>query len=270
MSRRSAALARALPAVALLLLAGFAMVRTCSVEAAVPTADEWLHAAAFVRSQKSAAELVVIAPDWLDPVGRAHLGELITLADATRADAARYAGIWEVARGNARHRDTTSLTPSLTRRFGALTVRRYPQVPVGVITDFATQLAVARVEGNVARGPAFDYAEVGFAPHRCVIVTPVAGGQVKLHFAAMALGSSLVGYVGLADVFTRRDVRNPGAFTVLVDGEVKTQLQVGVDDGWLRWTAPTTAGPHEVTVVVAAVGKGARDRNVCWNMEARQ
>ena len=56
----------------------------------------------------------------------------------------------------------------------------------------------------------------------------------------------------------------------LIDGEVKAQLQIGVDDGWLRWSVPTTAGAHDVTLVVAAVGKGARDRNVCWNMEARQ
>ncbi len=87
---------------------------------------------------------------------------------------------------------------------------------------------------------------------------------------AVALGSQLVGYVGLADVFTRRDVRAPGELAVEIDGTRVVTKRVGVDDGWVRWTVSTTPGPHAVAFVATAIGPKAKDRLICFAAEARR
>ena len=47
-------------------------------------------------------DLIVFAPDWIDPVGRLHLGDLIPIDMAARMDAARYGRIWELSIRGAR------------------------------------------------------------------------------------------------------------------------------------------------------------------------
>jgi hypothetical protein len=86
-----------------------------------------------------------------------------------------------------------------------------------------------------------------------------------------ALGRELVGHVGLADVFTRRDVRDPGRLVVKVDGRVVADVTVGVDDGWVRFAAPTAArADATVEFAATAVGPRARDRRICFAAEARR
>jgi hypothetical protein len=87
-------------------------------------------------------------------------------------------------------------------------------------------------------------------------------------FASARLGSALVGYVGLADVFTRRDDREPARLEVLVGGELVAERTVGVNDGWVRFDAATTpAESAEVEFRATALGK---NRLVCFAAEARQ
>ena len=86
-------------------------------------------------------------------------------------------------------------------------------------------------------------------------------------FPQLELGGELVGYVGIADVFTRRDVRDPATLSVEVGGKVVASATAGVDDGWVRFAAPTTPGPADVTFVV---GSAAANRLVCFAAEARR
>src|SRR5690606_4755334 len=96
--------------------------------------------------------------------------------------------------------------------------------------------------------------EVGFAPHRCVRVEPRPDQTVRLVYRGVRLGTALVGHVGLADVFTRRDVRAPGALQVSIDGRVVAEVSVGVDDGWVRFEAATEpADAAEVVFAATAV-----------------
>jgi hypothetical protein len=83
----------------------------------------------------------------------------------------------------------------------------------------------------------------------------------------MQLGTKLVGYAGLADVFTRRDIRAPGSLTVEIGGRQVAAVKPGVDDGWVRFEAPTTPGPADVTFVASA---DAPQRRICFAAEARQ
>jgi hypothetical protein len=262
--------AYAVIAAALLALAGWAAVATLRADAGVPSDEAWRRAAALVRAQVRPGDLVTFAPPWIDPVGRLHLGDLLSVAAAARADADGFARVWVLAIRGATADEVAGERPALTRTFDGVDVRRYDRAPAQVHDDAARLLATARVRGAARRGPTLLIAEVGFTPRRCVQVVPPPGGAVEIVFPRFALGRALVGHVGLADVFTRRDVREPGELEVRVAGQTVVRQRVGVDDGWLRFTAPTTPGLAEVTVVARAPSPRARDRLLCFTLESRR
>jgi hypothetical protein len=230
----------------------------------VPDDAAWRAAAERVRAGYRDGDLIVFAPDWIDPVGRMHLGDLISLEAAARMDAARYGRIWELAIRGARSPDTAGLTPVATDDAGGVVVRRYERAAAIVVGDVLARAATATSDGAT---PTVELTEVGFAPHRCLQVSPPAGGAVRITFSQLPLGRELVGYVGIADVFTRRDVRSPVRLDVELAGMVIASTEAGVDDGWVRFAAMTTPGVADVTFVARA--KDA-NRRLCFAAEARQ
>ena len=255
----------ALPALVLVLLGVWEAIAIRRSTTAVPGDPAWAAAAAVVRAEHRPGDLIVFAPDWVDPVGRLHLGDLIPIAMAARMDAARYGRIWELSIRGARHADTAGLAAVATAERGGVTVRRFERTPVTVRADVRDVVASARVEGGGR--PALILAEVGFLPHRCLEVVPRPGTPLRITFPALPLGRELVGYVGLADVFTRRDERSPGQLDVEIGGQVVASARPGVDDGWVRFAAPTTPGATDVTFVARATGLNKR---ICFAAEARQ
>ena len=250
-----------------LLVVAVALWETCATfrdAHAVAGDDDWDRAAVAVRAQFQPGDLIVFAPDWIDPVGRLHLGDLVTIDMAARMDAARYGRIWELSTRGARAPETAGLVPAFAQDGGEVAVRRYDRAPVQVVADVRDRIASAKIEGGRAT---LELAEVGFAPHRCIEATPPPGGQVKITFAQLPLGTALVGYVGLADVFTRRDVRAPGQLDVQIGGKTVATVAPGVDDGWVRFEAPTTPGAADVTFVASAA---APQRLICFAAEARR
>jgi hypothetical protein len=219
-------------------------------------------AATIVRADYRPGDLIVFAPEWIDPVGRLHLGDLIAPDVAARMDTARYGRIWEVSIRGA-HVNDVNIAPAFEQSIDGVTVRRFERTPAIVVTDFASALATS----DGAQHASLELAEVGFAPHRCVQVIPVPGKPTRVTFHAAQLGATLVGYVGLADVFTRRDIRAPGELAVEIDGARVADVHPGVDDGWVRFETPTTAGPHDVVFIASAT---APQRLICFAAEARQ
>lgn len=262
--------ARLGPAVALVAIAVWSTCRVVGAGAGVPSDAAWSAAAATVRAEHRPGELIVFAPTWIDPVGRLHLGDLISIDMAGRLDGARYGVIWELSIRGARAPETAGLRATATAQFGGVTVRRFEQPAAEVLTDFAPRAATATVVGARARGPDYVLAEVGFAPHRCAQIVPAPGGAVTLTFADVALGSSLAIGVGLADVFTRRDVRAPAALAIAVDGRELATLRFGVDDGWVGKTVATTPGTATVTFTATAIGARSANRLICFAAEARR
>lgn len=250
-----------------LLLVAVSLWEVCAARrdaGAVPDDAAWHAAAERVRAGFQRGDLIVFAPSWVDPVGRLHLGDLIPIEAAARMDAARYGRIWELAIRGARSPDTEGLAPAASDDAGGVTVRRYERAPAVVVADVLDQLPSATSDG--AR-PTLELAEVGFAPHRCLQISPVPGKPLRITFPALALGRELVGYAGIADVFTRRDVRSPGGLEVEIGGKVVASIAPGVDDGWVRFAAPTAPGRTDVTFIVRA--KDA-NRRICFAAEARQ
>ena len=229
-----------------------------------PDAPAWREAAAAVRAGYRPGDLIVFAPDWIDPVGRMVLGDRIPIEVAARMDAARYGRIWELAIRGARSPDTAGLAPVAVEDHGGVAVRRYERAPAIVVADVLDRVATATSDGP---RPTLELAEVGFAPHRCLQVIPAPGRPVRIAFPALPLGRELVGYAGIADVFTRRDVRSPGHVDVEIGGKIVASIAPGVDDGWVRFAAATAPGPAEVAFIVRATDPG---RRICFAAEARQ
>ncbi|HET6614196.1 MAG TPA: hypothetical protein VFG83_19490 [Kofleriaceae bacterium] len=258
------------PAVVVVLLALWEAIAVVRSGSDVPAAADWDRATAFVRAHHAPGQLIVFAPEWIDPVGRMHAGDLIDVAMAARMDAARFGVIWEMSARGASAPETAGLTPVLTRRFGDLTVRRFEQSPAEVVYDFVAQFSAAGISGPAAGRPHVSLEEVGFEPHRCVRVEPRPDQTVTVTYPSARLGQKLVGYVGLADVFTRRDIRDPGRLEVAINGTKVAVTQVGVDSGWVKFSAATAPSPSaRVTFSATAVGPHARDRLICFAAEAR-
>lgn len=218
-----------------------------------------------MRAGYRPGDLIVFAPDWVDPVGRLHLGDLISLDDAARMDAAKYGRIWELAIRDARAPDTAGLAATTTQEVSGITVRLFERAPAVVVADIRDALPTAKVMPGGR--PTLELAEVGFAPHRCIQIIPQPTTSVRITFLQLQLGSQLVGYVGLADIFTRRSPRGPGKLAVEIGGKVVAAATAGVDDGWVRFTAPTAPGPADVTFVASA---DDANRLICFAAEARK
>lgn len=251
-----------LPAAAIVAVALWEVVAACLDATSVPGDDDWRRAAEVVRAQAQPGDLIVFAPQWADPIGRLVLGDKLSIADAARMDAAKYPRIWELSIRGAHAQETAGLAPAAVTD-GAVTVRRYDQKPVKVLADARDLLASAKVTGGGAHR---ELAEVGFRPHDCIEVTPSPKQPVRIAMA-MPLGSKLVGYVGLADVFTRRDIRAPGKFRVEIGGQVMANVEPGVEDGWVRFEMTTQAGIADVAFVAEA---DAPQRMICFAAEARE
>lgn len=265
MSTRPSPIA-AIPALLLVVVALWEVCATPRYAAAVPGDKAWAKAAEVVRAGYQPGDLIVFAPDWNDPVGRLHLGDLIPIEMAARMDAARYARIWELSIRDARSPDTAGLTPESVTDVAGIEVRFYQRIPpVTVVSDLLTAFPTARVEGPAR--PTIELAEVGFAPHRCIQVIPPAKGSVRITFPQLVLGRELVGYAGLADIFTRRSPRGPGTLVAEINGVRVGQLDVGVDDGWVRFASATTPGPADVTFILSAQDP---NRLICFTAEARK
>src|SRR4051794_30454080 len=146
---RAAALARRWPVLvcaAFAMLAAFETARSLLAPRAVPRDVDWEAAAAEVRAAFQPGDLVVFAPAWADPVGRFHLGDLVPVEMAARADASHYGRIWEVAIRGAHAPDARQGTPVSSTKHGLVTVSLYTKAPpVKTVFDFTGQLTRARV-----------------------------------------------------------------------------------------------------------------------------
>jgi hypothetical protein len=247
----------AIPAAVLVLVALWEIIATLRAPAGVPDDDAWHAAASVVRAKLQKG-------DWIDPVGRLHLGDAMAIDDVARMDAAKYGRIWELSIRGARSPDTAGLTPVEITDGNGVEIRRYERAPAVVLADLRERLSTAKIEGGRAT---LVLAEVGFAPHRCIQAVPSSTAPMRITFPALTLGSQLVGYVGIADVFTRREPRDPGLLDVEVNGKVAASARAGVEDGWVRFAATTTPGTADVTIVVRS---RAAQRLVCFAAEARQ
>ncbi|CAN5805603.1 hypothetical protein BH11MYX2_BH11MYX2_28740 [soil metagenome] len=258
----------ALPAAVLVLIAVWETSATLRAPGGVPDDAAFAKAGTYVREHMQPGDLIVFAPAWIDPVGRMAVGDALTVEAAGRMDSAKYARIWELSIRDAHAPEVARLRPEEAQDIGGVTVARYDQQPVTVLADLRDHLDTAKVTGGAAR---VELQEVGFAPHRCILATASSDQHpVAITFPGVTLGSEIVGYVGIADVFTRRDHREPAGLS-LTFGELAhpaVHAVAGVDDGWVRFTASTPRGTvASLTFQLASASPG---RLICFAAEVRQ
>nr|HEX4318819.1 hypothetical protein [Kofleriaceae bacterium] len=257
----------ALPAVLLVAVAAWETCATRRDATSVPGDDAWTAAEAVVRAQHQPGDLIVFAPAWVDPVGRLHLGDLISVDDAGRMDAARYARVWELSIRGDHAPEVAGETPAFEDASGDVLVRRYDRAaPARVVDDVRRHVP----EVSPTRSVSDVYREVGFEPHACLELSVKAGTTMRVTFPKLQLGTTLVGYVGIPDVFERRDYRDPGTLSVEIAGATVASAIAGVDDGWVRFEAATTPGVAAVTFEVSTTGKPDQHRKLCFAAEARE
>lgn len=276
-------------------LAALALIETVNALWAphrVATSADWNAAAAEVRAGYRAGDLIVFAPVWEDQVGRSYLGDLVTVEMAGRADADRYGRVWEVSIRGERAPETAQAKLLTRDRHGRVTVALYEKPKVTVLYDFTSHAGDARVTqlprtGGAERpcyksgaGASFRCAsttveprtlEVAFAPHRGIL-TPADGDQVtRLEFQGVPLGSSLVGYTGLHDYYSRKNSDTPVDFAVFIDGQKQLAVSFHQEEGWRRFTVDTHAlagTRHTVRFEVSAAHP--RWRTFGFHAETRQ
>ena len=235
-------------------------VKTRGAEDAV----DWAEIGERVQGYAAEGDAIVFSPPWLDPLGRQVLGDSMTAETWGAMDLATFDTVWEVARRGHRHPELTADDVVEDMLVGGLRVRQYRRSPTLVVTDFLKQLSIANRNGRVD-APRLE--EVGFRPRWCAVATPVPGKPISLEWSKVALGDQLVGYVGLADVFTRRDIRDPGRFSLKIDDKEVVSMDVGVEEGWKQFSVATPQASGRVVLVFdAAVPR----RRLCFAMQARQ
>ncbi len=256
-----------LPAVCLLLIALWEVVRIASAGGGVPSEADWRTASQSIRQKFTAGDWIVFSPKWLEPVGRHHLGDLMWTG-AGPMDMARFDTIWELSARSARAAEVAGMKPVDTSELGPFTLRKYQQTPAKILTDFTRRLSprVQVVNGRATQS----IEEVDFEARRCMRLEPSPQGM-QLTFSNMTLGRELVGYVGMADAFARQLVYDQFTLEVEVDGHSLQRTAFDIYSGWVRFVAPTSASAlSTVTFRIQIENPTPHPKVICLAVEARE
>ncbi|MGZ3406532.1 MAG: hypothetical protein ACXVAN_08840 [Polyangia bacterium] len=280
MTSRVAAIVAGLIALVALVETGTAL----TARARVATEGDWQAAAAEVRAGFTAGDVIAFAPAWSDQVGRAHLGDLITVEMAGRSDADRYARVWEVSIRGVRAPEAAGARLVHESQHGRVRVALYEKPATPIVYDFTAGAGDARV----LRGdqPCFGdpvngwhcgsqrverrTLEIDYRPRRGLLV-PADTRATTIGFSEAPLGDTLVVYAGLHDYYARKSADGVVDFFVDIDGVEKLRARIGNDDGWRRFEIDTRSlagARHPVTFHVAA--ENPAWRNFGFHAEARR
>jgi len=260
-TRRVAVIFAALVALLALVESGVAL--TARVRVAGDA--DWQAAAAEVRAGFGPGDVIAFAPAWVDQIGRAHLGDLVTVEMAGRSDVDRYARVWEVSIRGAHSPDVAGARLVREAQHGRVRVALYEKAATPVVYDFtqhAAELIGARYEVRTL--------EIDYRPRRGILIVPTTQ-PMKYEWREVPLGDTLVVYAGLHDYYARKSADGLVDFHVAVDGVEKLHAEVGNDDGWRRFTIDTRAlagTRHTVSFTVAAARPAWR--NFGFHAEARR
>lgn len=231
--------------------------------------EDWAAVRSALEAQVQPSDLVVLAPSWLDPVGRMHLGDdLMTVGRVARADESRFPVAHEVGLGSARSPALAAWPVDQEQRFGPLRVRRLRNPdPRPVIDDLVAHATGARMEvstvrggvpqgcawrpgqavtGTLGFGPALPgdrfhcsrnawvgetvNADLAYAPRRCIHAPPPGGNEaLRLRWREVRFGARLEGHHALY-VEAERD-RKGSPVRIAFSSEGKPLGEASHEDG---------------------------------------
>ena len=251
-----------------------------------PTFDAWAAIEAPVRALKQEGDLVVIAPDWADPLARRALGDaLMPLRDVARPDETRYAHAIEVSILGERAKELRGWREESRTEAGKLLIRRVENPAYqAVIYDFVDHAKPGEadvrgtdppltctwnanapiVAGGLGGHPTFPrerfecpggvffnvgvtvIADEEFRPRRCLWSHPFARGEIVTRWRDVPLGQVIRGHGGLYWVTERDRKGAPITLTVRVDGDAVGSFVHHDGDGWKGFEMPLGAHAGKV------------------------
>jgi hypothetical protein len=256
-----------------------------------PRERDWDAASQAVRRSFRPGDLIVAAPRWSDPIVRLRLGDLIPLEAATRADADRYATVWEISTRGATAPEAAPPARCETVAQGRVRVRRCEKPAATVRLDLADQLlhgARATVvhagreqtcsyESGRLACPGTSIApiigEIDYEPRRCMLAPPPTspGDLLRIEWHDVPLGRTLVGYAGIHSFYARKAAAGAVELRLSVGGRERARLVHHNDDGWQRFEVPTAdaTGQH-AAVALEITSAQPLERKLCFALEARE
>ncbi|MEM7433759.1 MAG: hypothetical protein AAF436_01315 [Myxococcota bacterium] len=290
---------------AIVAIALFELISPWVITTSVPTEAGWREATAFVRSNFEPGDRIAATPQWISPLVRAELGDLLTLRTASEDDLPGASRLWEVS---TRGSSSSAAKPAVEAQFGGIQVRRWPLSTDELVFDFVEYVADAEVTwvdgehshpcawrdappagGGLGRGPmappgrfvcdrrkpwlwvgATVMADLDLLPRRCVWQHPAGTDPVRTRFEQVPLGDTLVVEGALDYNNDRREGRSPVLLRVFIDGHLAGELRHRDRTGWTRVEVDTSrfsGSTREVWFETTTPDPAAR--TFCWSASAR-
>ncbi len=278
------------------------------IRSRVPPDSDWEAASAYIRSEKQPGDLILVAPDWADPLLRLHLGDEIPIAAAGRADFAPFERVWEVSIRGHWHRglNPRDAEPLPLHEFGEVSVRLHDIGPSPIVANLIDALPQAEVRigeracrwqsrraegGGLGRGALWPkdrfhcgpqpwlfvgetvLEDLDLQPRRCVWQHPASGEPVRTTLRNVPLGERIVLHAGLYYVHERPLTGGTVEVEVELDGESIGTMVHRDGDGWKRLEVSTETrarGDRARGDVTIEVRADQPDmRTLCWAASTR-
>ncbi len=241
----------------------------------------WDDVVEYFAQEHKYGEPIIFWPPVIDPVGRQYLGDRMTLDTVSAPDLRRFSTVWVVRRkgysmelfgdGSDQSMGHSGKTVS-EDSFGPLLVEKIEQEVVVPVQDLTLAvrdgLQTIKVTGKGSHYVGVE--EVDFAPRQCIVLQPRRGVPLEMTLPAVALKDQVVGYVGLADVFYRRDVFHPVTVIVSVGKQSPQTFKLFPTSGWLPFSVDTNSAIADVTVGVFVAEGEHKKRSVCVALEVHR
>jgi hypothetical protein len=271
----------------------------------VPPRSDWQAAAAFVRKELRAKDLITSAPGFTDPLLRHELGDRIDLAMAGRSDRTGYERMWALSIRDALPRDAPRAKPAVKRVFGGVRVLRWDLGPSPVRYDFTENVRSATVSwGESAQPRACPMQRLGeprggglgfgvlppserFAcegrrnawvapvvledlelqPRYCIYQAAIGRAPLRVAFEDVPFADRVVFYGGLYYEHERMREGAPVLARVFQNDRELGRMQHLDGDGWKRLSLDTEPGVGRFAVEVSA--QDPQRRSFCWSATVR-
>ena len=274
----------------------------------VATEQDWIAARQAVTQRVKPDDLVVIAPGWLDPVGRMQLGDaLMTEERVARADESRFPRAVELALGGSRTASLKAWAVTEEERVGPFTVRTLGNpAQEKVIDDLVAhekQLVAVQVVGGkeqpcarrqtgAATGPlgfgpaapaerlhcaqgawvgATILADLDYAPRRCLFAPPPGGqGVLEIRFGDVRFGKKLQGHHALYVEAERDRKGTPVRIEFEHEGQMLGAAVHEDGQGWVGFSFDTASLAGRTGALKARISSARGDRRMyCFEATTR-
>jgi len=259
---------------AVVVLAIVETISVCMVCRTHATRRAWTQVESLVRQNFHAGDLLVFVPNWIDPIGRLHVGDLLNTKQVSRPDSDNYSRIWVIGLAGFRSKATTDASLLWRKSVGKLAISLYRRQPVQITFDFYERVSEAHVRMTDRRGRETELchwdtsrkrhqcqsrwnnvrqklAEIGYHLRRCIYAHPVDGKVLELRYSMALLGDVLVFFTGLDNYDARYRARrawymayrygkpgpsrlDPVSVDILLDGHRLGVVRQPIDEQWHR------------------------------------